>query len=161
MPNMTKESIKSVEAADKIIGYHLYAAMGVALIPVPLVDFAALTCIQINMLRKIAQLYKVPFSKATGKNILLSLFGGIFPAAHARPFAHSIAKFIPGAGHVLGVAAMPILAGSTTYAIGKLVSHHCAWGGSLDNFDPEKAKDDYKKMVEQGKKAAADRNKKI
>jgi len=145
----------SRKAADRIIRHHVYASMGVSLIPVPLFDFATLTGIQLNMLRKIAGLYGVPFSAGRAKNILLSLFGGIFPTAHA-PLAASLIKFIPAVGQTAGVTAMPVLAGATTYAIGRLVAHHFAWGGTFMTFDSEKTKGDYAEMFEQGKSVAAD-----
>ncbi|MDM8548888.1 DUF697 domain-containing protein [Desulfobacterales bacterium HSG2] len=143
------------EATDKIVRHHVYASMGVSLLPFPLLDFAALTGIQLNMLRKIAKLYGVPFFKGKVRNTLLSLFGGAFPTIHAAPLAASMTKLVPAVGQTAGVTAMPILAGATTYAIGRLVVHHLAWGGTLETLDPEKVKSDYAEMFEEGKAVAA------
>jgi len=63
----------SQEELDNLIRNHVYASMGVGLVPIPLADFLALTGIQINLLRKLAKTYDVPFSKDTVKNILLKL----------------------------------------------------------------------------------------
>jgi len=145
----------SAEAADRIVRHHVYASMGVSLLPFPLLDFAALTGIQLNMLRNIAKLHGVPFSKGKIRNTLLSLFGGAFPTIHASPLAASVTKLFPVAGQTAGVTAMPILAGATTYAIGRLVAHHMAWGGTFETLDPEKVKSDYAEMFEEGKAVAA------
>ena len=146
----------STEDVDRIIRPHVYASMGVSLIPVPLLDFAALTGIQLNMLKKISGLYEIPFSPGRAKNILASLFGGIFPTVHAAPLAASVTKFVPVIGQTAGVTAMPILAGATTYAIGRLVAHHFALGETFTTFAPEKTKGDYAEMFEHGKTVAAD-----
>lgn len=145
----------SEPAVDKIIRRHVYVSAGVGLIPLPLVDIAGLTGVQVNMLRKIAKEYGVPFSEGTVKNILLSLFGGIFPPAHASLVA-SLLKVIPGVGQTAGVASMPILAGATTYAVGKLFATHFAWGGDFTDFDTEKIKEDYAKWFEEGKKVVTE-----
>lgn len=154
--NETASNHISEEAADRIIRHHVYASMGVSLIPAPLIDVVALTGIQLNMLRKISELYGVPFSRSRVKKIMLSLLGGIFPPIHSGFLAMSMAKFIPVAGQTAAVTAMPILAGATTYAIGKLVAHHFALGGTFTTFNPAQTKDDHAEMFEQGKKVATD-----
>ncbi len=153
----TAEMIKemSKETVDKIIRRHVYVSAGVGLIPLPLVDIAGLTGVQLNMLRKIAKEYGVPFSEGTVKNILLSLFGGIFPPAHAFILG-SLIKLVPGVGQAAGVTSMPILAGATTYAVGNLFATHFAWGGDFTDLDTEKIKEDYAKWFEEGKKVAAE-----
>lgn len=41
--------------------------MGGNLIPIPLVDFAAITTIQLEMLQQLAELYGVNYSQSNGK----------------------------------------------------------------------------------------------
>lgn len=149
--DMIKEMSKP--AVEKIIRRHVYVSAGVGLIPLPLVDIAGLTGVQLLMLKKIAKEYGVPFSEGTVKNILLSLFGGVFPPAHASLLA-SLIKVIPGVGQTAGITSMPILAGATTYAVGMLFASHFAWGGDFTDFDAEKVKEDYAKWFEKGKKVA-------
>ncbi len=66
----------------------------------------------------------------------------------------SVVKFIPVIGETAGVVAMPILAGATTYAVGKVFVQHFASGGTLLTFDPDKVKEYYAQMFEEGKKVA-------
>jgi uncharacterized protein (DUF697 family) len=146
----------SEETADRIIRHHVYVSMGAGLIPLPLLDFAALTGIQVSMLKKLAGEYGVTFSKDKVKNSLLSLFGGIFPTAHAGLVAGSLSKLIPATGQIVGVTAMPILSGATTYAVGKLFAHHFAWGRFPGSVKPEELKKEYAELFEEGKKVAAD-----
>ena len=155
------ETKMSDDDLDKLIRHHVYYAMGVGLIPVPLIDFAGLTGIQINLLRKLAKAYNVPFFKDAVKNILSSLAGGALPLAMASPLAASVSKFVPVMGQTAGVVAMPILAGATTYALGKVFIQHFASGGTFLTFDPEKVKSFYKDMLQEGEKVAADIKKSV
>jgi uncharacterized protein (DUF697 family) len=75
MAEETETKTVAKEDLAGLIRHHVYAAMGVSLIPFPLVDFAALTGVQINLIRKIAGRYNIPFTKSTVKNILSSLIG--------------------------------------------------------------------------------------
>jgi len=147
---------ESKDDLDKMIRHHVYFAMGVGLIPVPLADFAGLTAIQLNLLRKLAKIYGVPFFKDSVKNILSSLAGGALPLAMAAPLASSVTKFIPIMGQTAGVVAMPILGGATTYALGKVFIQHFASGGTFLTFEPEKVKSFYSDMLKEGEKVASD-----
>jgi uncharacterized protein (DUF697 family) len=155
----TEKTNTEENASEKIIRHHVYGAMGVGLIPVPIADFLGLTAIQINMLRKIARLYDIPFSKDTVKNVLSSLIGGAFPTT-VSPFAASLVKAIPVIGQTTGTVAMPVIAGATTYAVGKVFDRHFASGGTFLSFDPKKVKDYYDEMFKKGEKIVADMKKK-
>ena len=146
----------SKEELEKIVRRHVYGSMAVGLVPIPLADFAAVTGIQLNMLRMLAKKYNVPFSKGVVKNILSSLVGGAVPAAVSFPLAASIAKFVPVIGQTVGVVTMPLIGGATTYAVGRVFAQHFASGGTFLTFNPEKARDYYQKMFKEGKKVATE-----
>jgi len=55
------------EEADKIIKSHVLWAVGAGLVPLPLFDVAAVTAIQMDMLKQLAALYQVDYSTSTGK----------------------------------------------------------------------------------------------
>ncbi len=158
-PSETMATHELKDKTERIIRHHVYASMAVGLIPVPLADFAGLTVIQFNMLRKIAREYDMRFFQDTVRNTLSTLVGGAFPAAVAAPLASSVTKFIPAIGQTAGVVSMPIVAGATTYAIGKVFAQHFASGGTFLTFDPEKVKDYYAEMFKQGQQVAADMKK--
>ncbi|MCP4106116.1 MAG: EcsC family protein [Desulfobacteraceae bacterium] len=95
-----EKSVKEVlkKDADRILRQHAWASMGVGLIPVPLADLAGMTIVQLNMLRKLAKAYNVPFSKGIVKNILYSLRGGALSVAVSGPLSASMMKIVPVAG---------------------------------------------------------------
>jgi uncharacterized protein (DUF697 family) len=143
------------EDVDRLIRRHVYVSMAVGLIPLPLADFAGLTLVQLNLLRKLAQKYNVPFSNGLLKNILSSVVGGAVPTEISGPLAVSIAKIVPAVGMTAGVVTMPIVGGASTYAVGKVFVQHFASGGTFLTFDPEKVRDYYAEMFKEGEKVAA------
>lgn len=141
-------------STDKTIRNHVIGSMGVGLIPLPIVDLAGITGIQLNMLRNLANAYDIPFTQDIVKNILGSLVGGSVPVVFYRTFL-SLVKGIPIIGQTTGALAMPILAGATTYAVGKVFVQHFASGGTFLTFNPDKVRDYYGKMLKEGEKVAA------
>ena len=45
------------------------------LVPIPLVDVAAVGGVQLQMLRRLSEIYGVPFSENMGKSVIASLAG--------------------------------------------------------------------------------------
>jgi len=143
------------EEGEKIIRSHVLGAMGVGLIPIPLVDVIALTGVHLNMLRKLAKLYAIPFSKDSGKNLIASLLGGTIPVSVSGTLA-SLVKAIPIIGQTTGALTMPATAGSMTYAVGRVFLQHFESGGTFLNFNPEEVKEHYARLFEEGKKVVAE-----
>jgi len=142
------------DKADRIIRNHMLTAMGVGLIPFPVVDMVGITGVQLNMLRRLSNTYEVPFTEHKVKNILASLVG----AGAVDPIGRglmSLVKAVPVVGTALGVISVPVTAGAVTYAVGKVFHQHFASGGTFLTFDPDKVRAYYAKMLEKGKAAAS------
>ncbi|MCP4105829.1 MAG: DUF697 domain-containing protein [Desulfobacteraceae bacterium] len=148
------------EESNKTIRHHVYCSMAVGLVPIPLVDFAGMTGVQLNMLRVIAKKYEVPFSTGIAKNLISSLVGGALPVTVSGPLAASLSKLIPGVGSTVGIVTMPIVGGATTYAIGKVFVQHFASGGTFLTFDPDQVREYFTEMLKEGKKVAESASKK-
>src|SRR5262245_53547676 len=116
---------------------------GVAgLVPIPFVDVAAVGGLQIQMLRRLSQIYNVPFSENRGKAVIAGIAGSLIPAASGLG-AVSMLKTIPIAGSIAGAVVMPALSAGATFAIGKAFVQHFASGGTLLDFNPP----DYREFV--------------
>jgi len=139
------------ERANSIIKNHMYLAVGAGLIPVPVVDFVAVTGIQIDMIKKLADLYNVDFQKSQAKAIISALTG----AGIAR-LAAGMTKVIPIIGSILGGITMSGLSGASTYAIGEVFKNHFSSGGNIGDLDIDKFSSFYKDKFEQGKTMAKD-----
>ncbi|MCS6904499.1 MAG: DUF697 domain-containing protein [Bacteroidia bacterium] len=147
----TEEQIQGTEEANsvkvtKIIQDAVIWSMGAGLIPLPLMDVAAVTAIQMDMIRKICSLYGQDFSEMQAKAWVSTLGGSI----SSRLVAES-AKLLPGVGTVMGGVTMSILSGAVTYGVGRVFVKHFESGGTLMNFDPEKFKSYFKEQLEVGK----------
>lgn len=120
----------------------MYWSMGAGLIPIPLVDVAAVTAIQLNMVAELAQAHRQDFSRDAARAFVAALVCGSLPAAMAGPLARLI-KAIPLVGQTAGVLAMPALAGASTYAVGKVFVQHFESGKAFRDFDPDAERDRY------------------
>lgn len=137
--------------AEAIIRSHVLWAMGGGLIPIPLVDFAAVTAIQLEMLQQLAHLYGVSYSRSMGKAFVSALTGTTIARLGA-----SFLKAIPGVGTLLGGASMALTSGASTYAVGQVAISHFSSGGSLSNFVEEQVKAAYDSAFEKGKSYVSD-----
>jgi len=138
--------------ADVIITRHVAVAAGAGLIPVPIVDFAAITGVQISMLAQICGVYEKPFSKEAAKTIIASLVGGAVSGEASTLAASSRLKFIPVVGTVASWLVSPAAAAVSTYAVGKVFVHHLSTGGSIFTFEAKKMKECMAKAAAEGKK---------
>jgi uncharacterized protein (DUF697 family) len=128
---------------------------GVAgLIPVPIVDLAAVGGVQVEMLRRISQIYDVPFSKNRGRALIAGLAGTMIPATTGIGMA-SFVKTLPLIGTAVGAMATPALSVGATYAIGMVFIQHFATGGTLLDFAPP----DYHEFIKAQVKPRSGRSK--
>jgi uncharacterized protein (DUF697 family) len=104
-------------------------------IPVPVVDVVCVGGLQLQMLRRLSQIYNVPFSENSGKAVLASLAGSMIPASSGLGAA-SVLKAVPVVGTIASGFVMPLLSSGATYAIGKAFIQHFASGGTLLDFNP-------------------------
>ena len=139
------------QEADKIIRDHVLWSMGAGLMPVPLFDIAAVTAVQMDMLKQLADLYGADFSKSTGKTFVSALTGSTL----ARVGASAI-KAVPGVGTVVGGVSMSVLSGASTYAVGQVAKGHFASSQGLLEIDIEWAKQAYSDAFERGKQFVSD-----
>lgn len=152
-PVMMQKNVPK-EEIDRILRHHVWGAMGVGLVPMPLIDFVGIIGVQINLLRKLAQSYDVPFLKDKAVKIIGTLAATALPVVAAPPLASSLIKAVPFLGQTLGVITMPICSGAATYALGKVFIQHFASGGTFLSFDPDKVKAYYAEMYKEGQQVA-------
>ncbi len=132
--------------AEKIIRDHVLWAMGAGLVPIPLADIAGVTAIQMDALKKLAELHGVPFTEDTGKRFVAALAGGV-----AASMGASLIKAIPGVGSFIGGVSMSAMSGASTYAICQVADEHFRTNGDFLKMDWDEAKEAYKKALEKGK----------
>lgn len=148
-------SLSKQEQAEAVMKSMMLWSMGAGLVPIPLLDIAAISGVQIKMLNDMSKIYETPFAEHKVKNIIGALVGGVGSIQFGLPLA-SLVKIIPVVGQIGSIAAVPVMAGASTYALGKVFIQHFESGGTFLDFDPAKVKDHFAKQFEVGKKVAED-----
>jgi len=142
------------ERGNTIIQRYTLGALAPGLIPLPLVDLAALTGIQLAMLGHLSRVYEVEFTRNLGKSLIGSLVGNSTGVVVA-PTVASLFKLVPGLGSIYGGASVAVVGAAVTYAVGKVFQMHFEAGGNFLNFDPEKMRGYFAEQLEEGKKVAS------
>jgi uncharacterized protein (DUF697 family) len=130
------------EMASKLIERFAIWSGVAGLIPLPVVDVVTVGGLQIQMLRRLSQIYGVPFSENRGKALIASLAGSMIPATSGVGAASAL-KFVPIVGMLVSGFVMPVLSAGASYAIGKAFVQHFASGGTLLDFNPP----DYREFI--------------
>ncbi len=141
--------MESKARADAIIADHVVYSMLAAAIPVPVADIAAVTAVQLDMVRGLAEHYSVKYEVERGKAIVLSLAG-----ASAARLGASAVKMLPLAGTLIGGATQIVLSGASSYAVGEVFRRHFEADGSLSDLDPDDLRRRYREYVQKGREIA-------
>lgn len=136
--------------AQNTVKVHVMAGMSLALIPAPLFDIAALSGIQLNLLRSLSKHYEVDFDEQIGKTIVTSLVSGSLPVLTVIGLS-SFAKLIPGIGTLGGGMGMTSIAGTLIYATGQVFIRHFESGGTIHNFDARHWKNFFREQLKESK----------
>ncbi len=141
--------------ARKVVKKNMYWAMGIGVIPVPLVDLIGIVGFQAKALKELSRLYGIPFSEHTVKNILATLISGLGSVYLGQALARSSIKMIPVIGPLTSLAATPLMAGALTYATGRVFIQHFESGGTFLDFDPKAVREYFKEQYQEGLNVAS------
>jgi uncharacterized protein (DUF697 family) len=141
---------------DVTITKHVGAAMGFGFLPLPVIDFVAITGVQMDLVYRLSRIYEVEFSTQAVRALIGSLLGASIPL---QPALISGLKLMPGIGTAAAFVAQPALAGASTYAIGKVFVEHFESGGTLLTFDASKMKAHFEQRMNEGKQVVVNMRK--
>ena len=140
-------------AAQPIVEKHVWYAAGAGLIPVPLVYMAAITAINLNMIKALSTHFGVEFTEDRGKAIVGALAGGASTGLLARnPTTTAMLRAIPLVGQTIASLSMSVFGAGLTYAVGQVFIQHYATGGTMLDFDTAKARTFFADQYEKGKR---------
>lgn len=132
----TAELVDERDAAvHGIIRSHALYAAASGLIPLPVLDLAATTTIQLRMMAKLCDAYGLPFSQQAVKSAISALIAAGLPRATVGYPTISLVKGVPVVGPLLGIATLPAYNAVVTWAVGKVFAWHFANGGELGDMD--------------------------
>mgnify|MGYP000331863819 CR=1 FL=1 len=141
---MAEDTEKSAKAAT-IIRNHMLGSAASGLLPLPVLDVAILTGIQVRMASKLAELHDVKFSEQRARAVITALAG----QSLAFTAGNLLGMLIPGLKALRNLGGLTIPP-AVTYAVGRVLDKHFESGGTVWTFDPARARDDYEKEVKTG-----------
>ncbi len=106
---------RKAKEAQKHIAIAMASAAAAAASPVPFSDAALLVPIQLGMMARIAQIYKIKFDRAA----LLAIASTTAATSAGRAAFTGLLKMVPGAGIIAGGVVGAGVATSFTYAMGQ------------------------------------------
>jgi uncharacterized protein (DUF697 family) len=103
--------------ARRIVDRHKnYAAMG-GLVPLPAANIASVTAINLRMVKRLSELYGVPFQRDRTRSLIIALIAGAVPTGAGLAASSTLMWIAPG-GLVWGLGAAALTAGALTRGIG-------------------------------------------
>jgi uncharacterized protein (DUF697 family) len=143
--------------AERIVKQNVYWSMGCGAVPAPVVDLVGVGGFQLRMLKQLSDLYGVRFSEHLAKNIIAALVGSIGARALTVATVGSLIKTLPFAGALIGgVLAMPLIAGASTYAVGRVFVRHFELGGTFEDLNLSRARAYFGSQYREGRRMAAE-----
>jgi len=142
------------QIALKTVKNYMWWSMGAGLIPVPFVDWAAFSAVQLKMVAGISKIYGVPFENDRGKAVIGSLASFVLPHSLACGLIGSWLKAIPLVGSLAGAPAMALFCGANAWALGAVFIQHFESGGTFLNLNPREVREYFKAQFEEGGKLA-------
>ncbi|HXX51406.1 MAG TPA: YcjF family protein [Xanthobacteraceae bacterium] len=130
------------QVASKLVDRFAIWSGVAGLVPLPVVDVLAVGGLQLQMLRRLSQIYSVEFSENRGKALIAALAGCMIPATSGMGAASAL-KAVPVLNILAAGFVMPVLSAGATFAIGKAFIQHFESGGTLLDFNPP----DYREFV--------------
>ncbi|MBL4837229.1 MAG: DUF697 domain-containing protein [Kordiimonadaceae bacterium] len=162
---MTDSKEEVVETATEvpmsIVKRNMLWSGGVGLLPIPMVEFIAITAVQVKLIKELSDHYDVPFRKDLAKKAVISLLGGLGSVTIGHALAASSLRAIPFVGPVLAAVSLPAMSAGAAYAVGKVFIAHYEAGGTLLSFNPEETRDYFKSMYDEGVKKAGNLKNKV
>jgi uncharacterized protein (DUF697 family) len=135
------------ETAGKLVDRFAIWSGVAGLIPLPVVDVLAVGGLQVQMLRRLSQIYDVEFYQNRGKALIAALAGTMIPATSGMGAASAL-KAVPILGMLASGFVMPALSAGASFAIGKAFIQHFESGGTLLDFNPPDYRDFVKAQKE-------------
>lgn len=146
----TSDTSKQAEA---LVKKYMLGALAVGVVPLPLVDLAALTAVQLRLLSRLADLYDLEFSSQLAASLIGSLVGAGGTVLAANVSGRVLVHFVPVAGWIVSIASTSLFAGASTFAVGRVFIQHFDSGGTFLTFDPDKVRQYYAEQFKVGSSA--------
>lgn len=137
--------------ADRTVKNWSQWGMVAGLIPVPFLDLATISGLQIKMVYDLCKVYDVPFKQRQVRAILSGLVGGGVTTVSSSALSGALIKQVPVVGTALAAITQPALSYATTHAIGAIFVRHFESNGTLMSMSAEALKSSYEEQLAKAK----------
>lgn len=134
-----------------IVRRHVYMAVGLGLVPLPIVDVVTLSAVQLDMIAELSRFYGVPWTRERAQAIVSALTTGLGSVALTFAIAGSLVKLVPVLGGLVGAVGVPVLAAAFTQALGGVFLMHFEAGGTLLSFDARRMRGHFRAEFERAR----------
>ena len=145
------EETKTRLSAHKIVARWSRWSLAASVVPLPLLDMAAISGVQVKMIYELCKTYEVDFEHKAAVAIASGVAGGAAVQTLAGVIAKQMLRFAPGVGQIFMFAVEPLMSYVTTQAIGLAFISHFEDDGRMHDFNPEKIKQYMAAQIEKRK----------
>jgi uncharacterized protein (DUF697 family) len=135
-------------------------SLATIVLPNSLLEYAAISGIQLKMLHELSHAYGIPFKADGVKVIIGSILGGSVAYFLSDLYSNWV-KVIPVVGKPIAFLSEPAMAYLTTYAVGVVFLEHFENNGSFQDIELEQIKKSIKLKISEKYKELAQGNKLI
>jgi uncharacterized protein (DUF697 family) len=132
-------TISRRDQAVRIVRSYMGWSTAAGLLPLPGLDITGVAAVQVKMLHAMAGLYGVAFDRALARQLVLALISGGGSMVLVLPIA-SAAKALPVVGTMASMLLSPAVSAMSCFATGHAFLRHFEAGGTLETFEPAKAR---------------------
>ena len=131
-PTQIDPDRRRVRALAIVNRHAAYSAAG-GIIPLPLINLAAVTTVLVRMVKILSDHYRVPFERDRARAIVVGLIGGVMPTG-AAAVATSALFYITPPSVFMGLAVSCATAATFTRGVGRIFVEHFETGATLNDF---------------------------
>jgi uncharacterized protein (DUF697 family) len=103
------------------------------IIPLPIANLASVTALNVHMVKRLSNLYGVPYERDRARAMVIALLGGIMPSGLGMITASTLGVIIPASG-LIGLAVSSVSALACTRRIGHTLIEHFESGKTLHDI---------------------------
>lgn len=148
----------SYELGQKTVIKWSRISLATILLPNSILEYAAISGVQLKMLHDLSRIYGIPFKADAVKVIIGSILGGSVAYFLSDIYANWV-KVIPVVGKPIAFLTEPAMAYVTTYAVGYVFLEHFENNGSFQDIELETMKKTIKLKISEKYKELIKNNK--
>jgi uncharacterized protein (DUF697 family) len=121
--NPLRVNLTRVLANQAVSNWSQWASVA-GCVPVPFLGAAAIGAVQLKMISELCLIYGVPFHNKIVRSTLLSLTASTMTEYTSRGISSVVARCVPLLGSSLAILVQPLMAYTSTYALGAVFINH-------------------------------------